>query len=281
MPFNIGTGGKAIIVLASDSRPGKDKMPWEVTIPVGYEIEGLYFLHSAAYTGSQAGVYQIQYADGTTAEISLKMGENIREWADHDTSEFPNEKGTKSYIAWTGTCKMFGQIGIYMMRWVNPHPEVQVVGVRFTNPSRSAVPILLGLTAVVKRDAKEAEAALAKAQNLFKMAREALDAGKKDDAKSLLKQALAAWPALTAAHQALADLAEQSGNEDEMLDVYRHWTASGARTPVPFNRLGAILEGRKDYKGALEAYTQSLKVEWNQPPTIEAKARMEKALGGH
>ena len=40
-----------------------------------------------------------------------------------------------------------------------------------------------------------------------------------------------------------------------------------------------ILEKRKDYKGALEAYTQSLKVEWNQPPIIEAKSRLEKLVG--
>lgn len=253
-------------------------MPWEVTIPVGQQVEGFCFLHSVAYTGGQAGVYQVQYADGTTAEISLKINENIRDWTDHNTEEFPHEKGTKSYIAWTGTCKMFGQIGVYMMRWVNPRPETPVVAVRFSNPGRDAVPVLLGLTAAVKKDAKAAEAALAKAQDLFKKARDAMDANKKDDAKVLLQQALAAWPALTAAHQALADLAEQSGNEDQVLEVYRRWTSSGARTPVPWNRLGTLLEKRKDYKGALEAYNQSLKVEWNQPPTIEAKARMEKLL---
>jgi tetratricopeptide (TPR) repeat protein len=276
--LTIGSGAKAIIVLASDSKPGKDKMPWDVTIPVGQQVEGFCFLHSVAYTGGQAGRYQVQYADGTTAEISLKIDENIRDWTDKNTEEFPHEKGTKSYIAWTGTCKMFGQIGIYMMRWVNLRPEVPVIAVRFSNPGRDAVPVLLGLTAAVKKDAKAAEAALAKAQDLLKKARDAMDANKKDDAKSLLQQAVAAWPALTAAHEALADLAEQSGSEDQMLEVYRRWTGSGARTPVPWNRLGAILEKRKDYKGALEAYNQSLKVEWNQPPTIEAKARMEKLL---
>jgi hypothetical protein len=278
VPFIIGSGAKAIVVLASDSKPGKDKMPWEVTIPVGQQVEGFCFLHSVAYTGERAGQYQVQYADGTTAEISLKINENIRDWTDRNTEEFPHEKGSKSYIAWTGTCKMFGQIGVYMMRWVNPRPEVSVVAVRFSNPGRDAVPVLLGLTAAVKKDAKAAEAALAKAQDLFKKARDAMDANKKDDAKTLLQQAIAAWPALTAAHQALADMAEQSGNENEVLEVYRRWTSSGARTPLPWNRLGAILEKRKDYKGALEAYNQSLKVEWNQPPTIDAKARLENML---
>jgi len=237
------------------------------------------FLHSIAYCGGQAGQYQIQYADGTTAEISLKVNENIRDWTDKDTGEFPHEKGTKSYIAWTGTCKMFGQVGVYMMRWVNPRPEVSVVAVRFSNPGRDGVPVLLGLTAAVKKDAQGAQAALAKAQDLLKKARVALDAKKNDDAKALLRQAIAAWPGLTAAHEALADLAEQGGNEDEVLEVYRRWTGSGARTPLPWNRLGAILEKRKDYKGALEAYNQSLKIEWNQPPAAGAKLRLEGILG--
>ena len=35
-----------------------------------------------------------------------------------------------------------------------------------------------------------------------------------------------------------------------------------------------------ELKGALEAYTQSLRVEWNQPPTIEAKSRLQKLLAG-
>jgi len=49
-------------------------------------------------------------------------------------------------------------------------------------------------------------------------------------------------------------------------------------TPLPWNRLGTILEKRRDYEGALKAYSLSLKVEWNQPPTLEAKTKMEKLL---
>ena len=137
---------------------------------------------------------------------------------------------------------------------------------------------MLRLTAIVRPGAKATEEALTKAQDFFKKAREAIDARDKDQAKTLLKQAIAAWPGLAAAHQALADLAEQSGNEDEMLAAYRAWTASGPRTPLPWNRLGAILEARKDYKGALQAFNQSLKVEWNQPPTLDAKNRVEKLV---
>ena len=47
---------------------------------------------------------------------------------------------------------------------------------------------------------------------------------------------------------------------------------------LPYNRIGEILEKRKDYPGALAAYTQSLVVEWNQPPIIEAKSRVQRIV---
>ena len=278
-PFKIGAGAKSIIVLKSSLRPPNSDTPEEVTIPIGYPVEGLCFLHSSAYTGgSQVGLYQIQYADGTTAEIPLRNGENIRDWADKSGGEFANERGTRSSVAWTGSCKMFSPISVLMMQWVNPRPEAPVKAVRFAITGGEAAPILIGLTAGVKRDAKEAALNLAKAQELLKQAQQAADARKPADAKALLRKAIALAPDFTAAYQALADLCEKAGNEDETLDAYRQWTASDPRTPLPWNRLGELLEKRKDYKGALEAYTRSLKVEWNQPPAIEAKVRLEKQL---
>ena len=50
------------------------------------------------------------------------------------------------------------------------------------------------------------------------------------------------------------------------------------RNPFPWNRIGEILEKRKDLRGALNAYKKSLKSEWNQPPTIEAVKRLEATI---
>ncbi len=279
IPFEVGKGKKSIIVL--DTRPDKKDRLLEATIPVGHPVEGFYFLHGAAYAGGQVGLYQVQYADGTTADIPLVAGENIRDWADWAAASggFPGERWTRTVVAWTGSCPMFPNgIAIYRTLWVNPRPEVSVKAVRFANPAKAAVPALIGLTAVVKKDQKDTNADMAKAQEFFKQAKTALAANKPEEAKTLLKQAVAAWPSLDAAHQALADLCEKGGKEDETLEAYRQWTKAGARTPLPWNRLGEILEKRKDYKGALDAYTQSLKIEWNQPPIGEAKTRMEKQL---
>ena len=89
---------------------------------------------------------------------------------------------------------------------------------------------------------------------------------------------IACDPALEAAQRALADLCERKGDEDAALAAYRAWAVAGAKTPHPYNRIDQILERRKDDKGALEAYTRSLQIEWNRPPVIEAKSQLEKTL---
>ena len=282
VPFLISKFPKSCIVLASGARPFPELLPNEVTIPVGFPVEGLYFLHSCAYSGSgmPVGLYQVQYADGTVTDIPLVSDVNIRDWAS-PPGPFLRERGTSSAVAWTGSCPMFSQIGIYRLLWVNPKPEVAVKALRFANPARSAVPVLLGLTAAVAKDQKpQAPEAAAKAQDLLAQATKTSDAGQTDKAIGLLRQAIGADPTLAAAHQMLGELCERSGDEEAALKAYQAWIQAGAQTPLPYNRTGQILEKRKDFKGALEAYTQSLKVEWNQPWTIEGKARMEKMLAG-
>jgi hypothetical protein len=267
-------------VRASELRPGADQMPGEVTVPVGYPVEGLYFLHTFTYTGpGLAGLYQIQYADGTTFDLPLYSEENIRDWIS-PPGLFPREKGTTSVVAWTGSNPMFSLVAVYRMLWVNPRPEVAVKAVRFANPRRSAVPIWMGLTAVVSGEqAPQAPADVAKAVDLLAQANKALEAGQNDQALALLQQAIASAPTLSAPRQALAELHERTGDENAALEAYRSWAESGALTPLPYNRTGQILEKRQDYQGALDAYRKSLQIEWNQPPIIEAKTRLEKLLG--
>ncbi len=44
------------------------------------------------------------------------------------------------------------------------------------------------------------------------------------------------------------------------------------------NVLGALLEKQGKLKEALDQYTKSLQIEWNQPPISEAKIRIEKEM---
>ena len=74
-----------------------------------------------------------------------------------------------------------------------------------------------------------------------------------------------------AVRRALGVVYERLKNEDGVLATYRAWMKAGAKTPLPYNRVGEILEKRQDHKAALDAFIRSLQIEWNQPPTIEAR----------
>jgi hypothetical protein len=281
VPFSLGPPPHSAIVLRSDSRPFAGRMPAGVTIPIGSRVEGLCFLHGMTHAtdGEEAGRYQIEYADGRIHDIPLVAGENVRDWTS-PPALLPREKGTRSRVAWTGTTKAHPVVCVFQMLWVNPYPETPVRAVRFANPKQKACPILMALTAVVRDEKAAADraAAHARAKELLDQSTAALDAGKDAAARQLLEKAVREDASLDAAYRALGGLCEKLKDEDGVLAAYRAWAAAGAKTPLPYNRIGEILEKRKDNARALEAYQRSLQIEWNQPPIIEAKKRLEKLL---
>jgi Tfp pilus assembly protein PilF len=166
------------------------------------------------------------------------------------------------------------------MLWVNPNPETPVRAVHFANPRRKACPILIALTTVLRDEQAAADhaAAKARAKQLLDQGTAALAAGKDAAARELLEKAIREDSSLDAAYRALGNVCEKLKDEDGVLAAYRGWAAAGAKTPLPYNRIGEILEKRKDNQRALDAYQRSLQIEWNQPPVIEAKKRLEKLL---
>jgi hypothetical protein len=277
VPFEIAKGAKSVVVLRNPGRPGAADFPTEVTIPIGSKAEGFYFLHSSAFTAQNSivGIYQVQYADGSTLDVPLNSGINIHDWSG-ESPGFAREKTTHSNVAWTGSNEIFPIIQVFRMLWVNPRPQAAVKAIRFVS-SGNATLVLAGLTAVLAQGQQDVTPAeIAKARASLSEAAKAVDAGKLDEAEKLLLSSVKDDPALTAARQALADLYERKGDEAAAFKTYQDWVAAGAATPLPYNRIGEILEKRKDFKGALDAYTKSLAVEWNQPPIIDAKSRLQK-----
>ena len=278
VPFLIGSGPKGIIALRNPARPGAADFSTEVTIPIGTKTEGFYFIHGSAFTSpSDLGSYQVQYADGTSLKVPLKKGANMWDWTATHVG-FTQEKGTRSNVAWTGSNDVFNSISLYRMLWVNLKPDVVVTNVRMSSSGQSSL-MLAGLTAVIAKGQQDtAPAQITQARQALSEAMKASEEKRADQAEKLLHTALQADPTLTAARQALADLHERQGNESAALQAYQSWVSARPNTPLPYNRIGEILEKRKDYPGALAAYTQSLVVEWNQPPIIEAKSRVQRIV---
>ncbi len=276
VPFRIGREPKVCIVLASKGRPGFERMPQSVEVPVGYPVEGLFFLHSAAYAGGHLATYTVDYADGQNVAIPLMVGENIHDWS--GVHPFLREKGTQSVAAWTGRNEVFPEVTVYRMLWVNPRPGVPVKQVRFANPRLACVPMLVGLTAAVKGGGRGTAEDNAAAQDWLKQARAADSANRLEDAWRLYRQAVNTDPSLADAYPGLLAVAERMKDEDRVLESAWTWGLAGLPAYVPWNRFGEILEKRKDTRGALEAYRKSLELEWNQPPIMGAVQRLEAAV---
>jgi hypothetical protein len=278
VPFAIGEAPKCCIVLAAGSRPNMDQMPKSVVIPVGFSAEGLFFLQGSAYTGD--GIicnYRVEYEDGTFCDIPVKGRETIFDWVGPRPAN--NEKGTSSVVAWTGSNEVFPLIGVYRMLWVNEKPAVPIKSVVFSTPEMKSVPVLLGLTAAVKKGQFVASPEnVARAGKLRDEAKAAFGKAQLDGARQRLKDAIDLDPARPETYQALADVAEKKGDDDWILEAYRAWIYSGPRSPMPYNRVAEMLEKKKDLKGALDNYRESLKVEWNQPPVMDAVRRLESVL---
>jgi hypothetical protein len=276
IPFLIGEGPLNCILLANP-RKGGDTLPREVALPLGYAIEGLCFLHTSAWTdgdGTEIATYSVEYADGAAVTVPLRGGVSLYDWI--GPKPFLAETGTRSVTAWTGSCDRFPVVAVYRMLWVNPRPEAVVQRVVYARPTLTSLPVLIGVTAVVDKKAVAVSAeAAAKAVALFAQGRDAAGKGDLPAARTALKQALELDPAQPEAYRLLADVCERKGDEDWLLDAYGLWMRSGPRSPLPWNRTGEILEKRRNLQGALEAYKKSLEIEWNQPPIMDARKRLE------
>ena len=272
IPFVLADGPVSGMALASGLDPATARLPGESVIPVGFLAEGFYFLHTAAKAGDGlAANYRIVYEDGSTFDVPVQGSVNIADW--NAIKVLPGAS-----IVWTGSTDEFPMTGVYRMLWVNPKPETPVKEIVFSNPEKKAFPVLIGVTAAARRETIPVPPEVAtRAKKALEDGRTAFQNNKIDDARRLLRDAVVLDPSLREAYPALADAAERKGDEDGIFDAYRLWTISGPRQPLPWNRIGEILEKRKDTRGALDAYKRSLRIEWNQPPIMEAVKRLEAA----
>ena len=114
-------------------------------------------------------------------------------------------------------------------------------------------------------------AALQEALKLLADGKSAQAAAKLQTALQADDQNIAAWKEWTA-------LAAKSGKTDDALALAKKWVAVMPNSYQARNVLGALLEKQGKLKEALDQYTKSLQIEWNQPPISEAKIRIEKEM---
>ena len=287
-PYKIAKGKKNAIVLkvSPDHIKYLANGPESVEIPVGKtHVAGLMFLHTGGWTNGLKpfGWRHILYSDGTKEVMSLNST-NFADW-NYGHDDFPDEEGTTTWVAWKGACKSYPITRVYGTLWVNPHPEKEIAKIVLTNAGLPVderrfiahIAVTLAMQGEAKhtgqtaRDAKRSQALLQEALTLRQANKTANALAKLEESLKADDQNVGSWVTLTEIHAT-------SDGVDAFTALCKRWFAAVPKNYQAHNMLGKFLESKGRLAEALAEYKRSLELEWNQPPTIDAKVRLEKQL---
>ncbi|NQU76616.1 MAG: hypothetical protein HQ546_09925 [Planctomycetes bacterium] len=283
-PKEVKPTEKSVIVLNGDRFK---KLCLEVKgIPIGLKAETLEFLHTCAWCSESTPIfsYIVNYEGGDFEEIRVVGGININDWwLPTGDREFLNEMpGITTRVGLVGENPTFEAAGLYLMQWINPHPERKITTIDLIyrcHPQSHAAPILLGVTAGVKADAdttcQGVTGDAAKAKTLTDQAEQLMAKMQYDQAEGLLKQATAADPNSGRAFFMLGRTYRLSNKLPEATKVYRLAAGLLPESTEVLNELAEMLETQGKKIQASAVYRQSLRVNWNQPPVLNALDRLK------
>ena len=288
VPFKVAKGDKNAVTLRvnPDFVKSLANCPETVEIPVARKnVAGLVFLHTGGWTTGLKvfGWREVYYSDGTKEVMGLN-NTNFADW-NYGHDQFPDEEGTTTNVAWKGACKNYPITRVYMTTWVNPHPEKEIAKIVITNKDLPVserrflthLAVTVAIQGEVKasvgpaRDAKKSQALLQDAIALKQAKKMAEAIAKLEEAIKADDQNVGAWVTLTEIH------ADTDG-VDAFTSLCKRWFAALPKNYQAHNVLGKYLENKGKLADALAEYKKSLELEWNQPPTIESKTRVENLL---
>ncbi len=119
----------------------------EVEIPVGKKAACLYFHHTFAGHGPEAGGIEIRYADGSAVEIPVRPRLDVPSWWGPKERPYPGHKpgGYVMKVAWRGWNRR-ALVGTGLWGLDNPHPEREISSLRLTRGAPGAFWFVLGIT---------------------------------------------------------------------------------------------------------------------------------------
>jgi beta-galactosidase len=169
IPFKIlnpaDNKGKSCLVLRGKKRP---YFPPEIIgIPINASPRWIYFLHALAWdapAGTEVAKYRVNYVDGTTREIPVRMGVEAGSWWG-----LPSKPLKNATLAWHGPNAKYPTVTnvVYLMKWKNPVGLIPAIrSIDVISLETAVVPIVLGIT-IEKTSAKTKPAKRAAASNLL------------------------------------------------------------------------------------------------------------------
>ncbi|WP_309569817.1 family 20 glycosylhydrolase, partial [Deinococcus sp.] len=136
-------------VMLRGARAAVKELPERATIDINRRATTLAFLHTTGWPGALAreviGHYEIAYADGSTLNIPLEYGRNIRAWTDTVTSSMIPAPG------FTGQTRDGLSVNVPVLEWPNAKPDTVITSVTLVSEGKNANPTLIGLTLIGDR----------------------------------------------------------------------------------------------------------------------------------
>lgn len=119
------------------------------TVPVHATARSFYLLHAKA-GDDLAGRLTIRYSDGTKHTELMRARVNIGDWWAPSDYEFENRYGSEHpehmQVAWRGANSKFGNIGVWVTGFTNPHPEKIIASLDLESFETNARWMILGVT---------------------------------------------------------------------------------------------------------------------------------------
>ena len=106
-------------------------------LPVHQKAASVYLLHTRD-SHPLAGVLRFRYVDGSTHCEYLDATNSGHWWEPRDAAN--------ARVAWRGANQKFGNLGVYVSGFNNPHPEREIGSLRFEALENAAKWIVLGVT---------------------------------------------------------------------------------------------------------------------------------------
>jgi len=123
VPFDIldpdSKGRPAVIMLGSRRNFPNEKVL--SAVPARFTV--LHILHAAAWINNgKVGDYILRYGDGTEAKIDVVADTHLADWW------YPQNL-PQAPVAWYGSNRIRDLVSVWLMSWVNPHPEKDVTAI--------------------------------------------------------------------------------------------------------------------------------------------------------
>lgn len=120
------------------------------SLPVGRRFDRIYSLHSAILAQAEKGKplwkYVLRYADGSSAELPVRLGIEVGDW-------YQPKKLIGAKIAWRGPSMGIknAPVGIYMAGFDNPHPEKEVKALDIVSCKEKGIPGIIAISTALKK----------------------------------------------------------------------------------------------------------------------------------